>query len=51
LVGAARHSDVTLLAELLAEKGINNVNKSGAGLIESLGKWQNFPIVFGWAQE
>ena len=40
-----------LLAEQVAEKGINNVNKSGEGLIESLGLWQKFPIVFGWAAE
>jgi prepilin-type processing-associated H-X9-DG protein len=40
-----------LLAEQLAEKGINNVNKGGSGLIESLGVWQKFPIVFGWAVE
>jgi hypothetical protein len=40
-----------LLAEQLAEKGINNVNKGGSGLIDSLGNWQKFPIVFGWAVE
>jgi prepilin-type N-terminal cleavage/methylation domain-containing protein/prepilin-type processing-associated H-X9-DG protein len=40
-----------LLAQQVAEKGVNGVNKGGAGLIESLGNWQKFPIVFGWAQE
>jgi prepilin-type N-terminal cleavage/methylation domain-containing protein/prepilin-type processing-associated H-X9-DG protein len=40
-----------LLAEQVAETNANNVNKGGAGLVESVGKWQNFPIVFGWAKE
>jgi prepilin-type N-terminal cleavage/methylation domain-containing protein/prepilin-type processing-associated H-X9-DG protein len=40
-----------LLAEQVAEKGVNGVNKGGAGLIESVGAWQNFPLVFGWAVE
>lgn len=40
-----------LLEEQVAEKGVNGVNKSGSGLIESLGTWQKFPIVFGWAEE
>lgn len=40
-----------LLAEQVAEENVNGVNRGGAGLIESVGAWQKFPIVFGWAQE
>lgn len=40
-----------LLVEQVAEKGVNGVNKGGEGLIESLGTWQKFPVVFGWAKE
>ena len=40
-----------LFEEQEAERSVNGVNKSGDGLIESLGIWQKFPIVFGWAEE
>lgn len=40
-----------VLAEQTAEKGVNSKNRNGAGLLESLGVWQKFPIVFAWAEE